>query len=156
MNQVIRTNKISKGLVLLLAVVTFLFGAGISYAAEADFAKNPEAQLVPCGTSTTQPCTWADFVKLANNIVNFLVFVSSMLAVLAFCYAGFLYITAGGDGGKVEQAHHIFKMVVTGMLFILCGWLLIATILKILVGDADRADIGSFIDFSGVDTLENN
>jgi hypothetical protein len=153
----VQKNRISKTLAIFLAAVTFLFGAGISYAADpADFAKNPEAQLVPCGTSTTAPCTWADFVKLANNIVNFLVFVSSMLAVLAFCYAGFLYITAGGDGGKVEQAHHIFKMVVTGMLFILCGWLLIATILKILVGDMDRANIGSFIDFSGVDTLENN
>ncbi len=142
-------------LIAFLSVLTFAFTPAATFAD--DFATNPNAELVPCyTTSHPQECTWADLVHLANNIVNFLVFISSMLGVLAFCYAGFLYITAAGDGGKVEQAHHIFKMVVTGMLFILCGWLLIATILKILVNDSDTANIKDFVDFQSVQTLQNN
>jgi len=118
-----------------------------------------DGQLVNCGSKTgsasDHDCTWQDLIGLANNIVNFIVFFATLCGVLAFCYAGFLYITAGGEGGKIEQAHGIFKSVIVGMMFILCGWLLIATILKILVSDSgDNANIGSFIDFSGVKTLD--
>lgn len=145
--------KVPKTFVATLIALALLAG-GATYSLAADFAADAEAQLVPCGTKSTPPCTWADLVKLANNIVNFLVFISSMLGVIAFCYAGFLYITAAGDGGKIEQAHHIFKMVVIGIFFVLGGWLLIATILKVLVGDSDTAGINSFIDFGKVDTIQ--
>jgi hypothetical protein len=142
--------------VFLIALFAFIFVSAPSISLADDFATNPNAELVPCGSSAHRDeCKWADLVHLANNIVNFLVFISSMLGVLAFCYAGFLYITAAGDSGKVEQAHGIFKMVMIGMMFVLCGWLLIATILKILVGDADLANMSQFVDFKEVKTLEN-
>ncbi len=146
-----------KSLLLGLAItsVAFIPTAFAATSNTADFAKSSSAELVPCGSSTNNhDCTWNDLIQLGNNAVNLIVFLSSMFGVLGFCYAGFLYITATGDGGKIEQAHHIFKAVLTGMIFVLCGWLLIATILQILVGNSQLAtSIKSFVDYSSVKVL---
>ena len=114
------------------------------------------SRLVPCGTksSSTYDCDWSKLIILANNIVTFLVWLSMFLAILAFCYAGFLYMTAFGEMGKIEQAHGIFKSTMVGLFFVLCGWLIIATILKVLVV-GDNANIGSIINFSNITTLLN-
>ncbi len=146
-----------KTLLLLAIFMIGVFSVGVNTAFAApsrasDFASNPEAQLVP--VCENDQCQWKDLLTLANNIINFLVFASSIFGVLAFCYAGFLYLTAAGNSGQVEKAHGVFKMALIGIITILCGWLLIATILKILVGDGDAAGIRSFIDFRDVETLD--
>lgn len=73
---------------------------------------------------------------------------------MAFCYAGFLYMTAFGNMGKVEEAHKIFGSAIIGVFFVLAGWLIVATVLKILVGNSDEAKIETVIDFKGVDTIQ--
>jgi hypothetical protein len=155
MMQTLNTKKFGSKLLLALLMLAVL-GTGASAALAADFASDSKAQLVPCGTSQQpEQCTWADFIALANNIVSFIVFLSSMLVVIAFCYAGFLYLTAAGNSGQVEKAHGVFKTAIMGLVIVLCGWLLIATILKIMVGDSDKTEINKFIEFSSVKTLDN-
>lgn len=113
-------------------------------------------QIVPeCrGENGNGECGWEDLVELAKRILNFVVYFSGILAVMAFCYAGFLYMTAFGNMGKVEEAHKIFGSAIIGVFFILAGWLIVATILKILVGDKDEAGIETIIDFKGVKTIQ--
>ena len=88
-------------------------------------------QLVP----TCAPnCAWADLVKLASNILNFLVFLSIMAAALMFSYAGFLYMSDGGSMNKVKEAHSVFAAVAVGIIIVLVAWLAVDTLMKTLTG----------------------
>lgn len=168
-------SKIQK-ILMSLMVFSFVFNLSWSLAFAAGDpikdspANDPGFQIVPpCnnggnfgptqngGNLASGECGWNDLIQLANNVVTFLVWLSASLAVIAFCYAGFLYITAFGESGKIEQAHGIFKAALTGMFFVLCGWLIIATILKTLIGGDsknDTANINSIVPFKDVKTIQ--
>lgn len=94
-------------------------------------------------------CGWRDLIVLLNVTIQFLAYIAASLSAIAFAYAGFLYMTAAGDSGKIEQAHGIFKKTFIGIFFVLVGWLLIATMLKIL----GVQQAFSLINLSGVKTL---
>lgn len=82
--------------------------------------------LVPC----TNNCTIADFLVLINRIINFLLrSVAVPLGAISFAWAGWLYMTAGGNPSKVSQAHDIFKTTVVGLLIALAAWLIVSAIL---------------------------
>lgn len=90
-------------------------------------------QIVPkCAENGNVSCGWTELLQLVRNIMSLLLFLSASIAVLAFIYAGFLYLTAFGDMGKVEQAHGIFSKVIIGFLFVFLGWLIVFTILKVV------------------------
>ncbi|MBL4683623.1 MAG: hypothetical protein JKY37_03455 [Nannocystaceae bacterium] len=92
------------------------------------------AQIVPCSGGIGDPCGWSDLLTLGQNILNFIVTLSIVSAALIFAYAGFLYFTAGGDTGKVSQAHSLFLAVVIGLFLVLTAWLVVNTILDTLTG----------------------
>lgn len=77
-------------------------------------------------------CGWTDLVALANVIITYLLYLSVMLAALSFAYAGWLYLTAGGDSGKVGKAHAIFWKVLMGFLIACMAWLIVSFITKSL------------------------
>jgi hypothetical protein len=88
------------------------------------------AALVPCGGSEQNPCAFSDFFQLINNIINFLLFnIAFPLSALAFAVAGWMYLTAGGDTGKIKSAHEIFKNVAVGLIIALSAWLVVNAIL---------------------------
>jgi len=67
--------------------------------------------------------------------MKFLIFISIPIATLLFSYAGFLYVTAGGNTGKIQKAHDIFKDVAVGFLIVLSAWLIVNTIVSPLISD---------------------
>lgn len=86
--------------------------------------------IVPCNGPD---CNFDSLLQLARNIIDFLIVVSIPLAVIAFIYAGFSYITAGGNEGKIKKAHDIFWKVLWGFVFVLSAWLIVQTILAALL-----------------------
>lgn len=88
--------------------------------------------------SCSGPCQYSDLIALANNIIKFLVLdISVPIATIAFVYAGFLYMTAVGDSGKISKAHEIFKKVIIGFIIAAAAWLIVHFILQALsVGSA--------------------
>ena len=87
--------------------------------------------LVPCDTN----CHFNDFIQLVENIINYLLIVAVPIAGVAFAYAGFLYLTAAGNPGKIEEAHGIFTSVMIGIIIMLVAWVLIHTLVSELVPD---------------------
>ena len=81
-------------------------------------------------------CEFADVLQLASNIINFLITISVVIATIAFAYAGFLYLTSGGDSGKVSKATGIFTNVVVGFIIVVGAWIIVHTILSALLGSA--------------------
>lgn len=87
--------------------------------------------LVPCNGPE---CDFDDLVTLIQNIINFLLYtVAVPVATLLFMWAGFKYLTAGGDPGKVKAAHSIFMNVFIGFLIALGAWLVVNLLAQTLL-----------------------
>src|SRR3990167_7572432 len=89
--------------------------------------------LIVCDGTTADPCTFGDLVKLAQNLINALIVISTFLATAAFAYAGFILLTSGGNESAKTRAKEIFRKVLIGYLWILGAWLLIYTITSVLL-----------------------
>mgnify|MGYP000025294792 CR=1 FL=1 len=63
-------------------------------------------------------------------IINWIIIIAPMLAALAFSYAGFLYITSGGNESKKTEIHKIVTTTVLGLIVILAAWLIVNAILS--------------------------
>ena len=89
--------------------------------------------LIPCGNPGQEMCEFSDVIKLVNNIIKFLIWVSIPLAVIAFTYAGFLMVTSGGNPGQIDKAKGIFRNVAIGLVFVISAWLIVYLIISNLV-----------------------
>lgn len=57
---------------------------------------------------------------LINTILNdILIPIGSVIAVIMIMWAGFLYVTAGGDTGKIKEAHQTLLWAVIGAALLL-------------------------------------
>lgn len=101
--------------------------------------------LVKCGTTSTDPCGFNDFLILINDVIKF-VFKDLVLPIAAimFAYAGFELVTSGGSTEKKSKAKSIFTNVAIGLIVAAAAFLIIQTILSIV---GARTDIG--IDWFG-------
>ncbi|HZS42754.1 MAG TPA: pilin [Candidatus Paceibacterota bacterium] len=92
-------------------------------------AVSQPSQLVPKCNDNNGGCQWNDLVTLANTIVNFLLYLAGSLAAISFAFAGFLYLTAGGNPSKAAEAKGIFWKVIIGLIIAVGAWLLVKAIL---------------------------
>jgi len=91
------------------------------------------AAIVPCGAAG-DPCNFCDLFTLVNNIVNF--FVKDLafpLAIVALLYGSVMWITAGGDPGKVEKGRKAITYAIYGIVIVFAAWLIVDTVLKALL-----------------------
>jgi len=85
------------------------------------------AAIVPsCGPNGCQVC---DLVQLAQNVINYFVYLAVALATIMFSFAGIKYATSATNPGQIEEAHKIFWNVLLGMVFVLGAWLIVDTIM---------------------------
>ena len=81
----------------------------------------------------TNPCDFNYFMILLNSIINFLLFViATPLAAMIICYAGWLYLSSGGNSSDVTRAKKILMNVVIGYVIGLAAWLIVKTIITSL------------------------
>ena len=91
--------------------------------------------LVPCGNTGQEACQACHLVQLGQNLMQFFIFASMLLAAVMFAVAGFFYVTSAGDEHKVETAHTIFKNVFLGLVIVLTAWLLVDTLMKAIFNE---------------------
>jgi len=77
-----------------------------------------------------------EFVQTVNNVIQFLIKMSALLAVIVFLYAGFIMVSSRGDSALIEGAKKLFANVLIGFVILLTAFLIINTIIGILVGGA--------------------
>jgi len=85
--------------------------------------------------SLKDPCGFDDLVATAQNLVNWLVYLSVFVAAAMFTYAGYLYVASGGSEEQVKKAHEIFRSVLIGFLLVLAAWLIVYTISIAVIKD---------------------
>jgi hypothetical protein len=111
------------------AVSIVLSVAGNAYAAGF-------VQIVPDSCNQRGGCqSVCDIAQLAQNVLNDGIFIAVVLSAILFAYAGFQYVTAGGNEGKTGNAKKLFTDVIIGLVIILAAWLIVDTIMKTFTGD---------------------
>jgi hypothetical protein len=81
--------------------------------------------LVPCDGPD---CNYEQFLILIKRVIMFLIELGVAFSAVVFAYAGWLYMTSGGDEGKVKQAHEMLTKVLWGFLFALGAFLIVQLI----------------------------
>lgn len=96
----------------------------------------PAGELLSCYNY----CTFSDILKTINKFITFLITVLFVPTIVLLCmFAGFKYLTAQGNPKKVADLKKMLLNIIVGMLLILCSWLIVKVILRILVKDSDSA-----------------
>lgn len=67
-----------------------------------------------------------DLIRAIIN--NIILPIGGVLAVLAFIYSGFLYVTAQGDSGKIKDAHNALLYTAIGTAILLGSWVIASVI----------------------------
>lgn len=90
--------------------------------------------LVVCGVGSdigsATECQACHIFALIDTVARFILFLAVPIATLLFAYAGFLYFTQGVHGHSEGKA--IFRDALLGFVFVLCGFLIVDTIIKTL------------------------
>lgn len=111
-----------------MSLRTVLLSLSLVFVFSAPMAVVYSAGLIPqCPASGCRLC---DLVTLANNVITFIIQMSVFVAVLLLVVAGFKSIIAG----ESAELGSTFFNIVIGIVIMLCGWLVIDTVLKVLIG----------------------
>lgn len=78
--------------------------------------------LIPCAGPD---CNFSHVIQFANKIIDWLMRIAIPVTAALFSYAGFLYLTSGGDSGKKTAAHKVFKSVFIGFVMALSAWIIV-------------------------------
>lgn len=92
------------------------------------------------------PCQLCDLYQLAHNIIELLLQIAVPLAIAMLFYGGYLYISSGGDGGKVSQGKKAIVNAAIGLVIAFGAYAIITSALLI---------IGFKMPVSEVTNLEN-
>jgi hypothetical protein len=92
------------------------------------------ANLIPCGTNENpQACTLCDFLRLGENIVDFLLFtIVPALAALMLAVGGVMYFLSGINSGLLKKAKDLLTYVVVGIVVLYSSWLIINTFFMLI------------------------
>lgn len=106
----------------------------VAAAPDPDDPASDAGGLVPCGSADSpdaaDDCDFNYFIELVQRVMNFLLFVVAVpFAAISFAWAGWLYLSAAGNEGKVKEAHQIFASVVLGLCLALAAWLIVRAII---------------------------
>lgn len=90
--------------------------------------------LVPCNGID---CDFNSFIELLNKVIEWIFYTAVVVATIMFAYAGWLYMSSGGNPQKISTAHNIFKKTAIGLIIIALAWLIVNTIVSSLL-DTDN------------------
>lgn len=119
-----------------LGFLAFFFAA---FVAGAWFATAPTPVLAQIDTGGLQEVgaatqlTGTDPRVIAVRIINIALGLLGIITLTIVVYAGFLYMTAGGDAEKVETAKKWLRNGLIGLIIILSSWALTSYILRSLL-----------------------
>ncbi|MDP6571702.1 MAG: pilin, partial [Patescibacteria group bacterium] len=123
---------------LVLCIFACLLLAGFLFFASPAFAQaDPIAEEFGLNTSFQQVgvAGSSDIKGIIANIINITLGFLGIVAVIIILYAGYMWMTAGGNEEKVSKAKLILRNAIIGLVIILASWGIAAFIMSKL-GDA--------------------
>jgi hypothetical protein len=122
------------------------FAAGVS-AAAITFPALALAQFTPGVTNAAitggSGLSDSTFGQLIQRVINWGLYIIGGLGILGFIYAGFLYITAGGEEEKIDGAKKMMTYAIIGIVVALIGLIAMNTIDNLIGGAAVESGGGT-------------
>jgi uncharacterized membrane protein YjgN (DUF898 family) len=119
--------------ILLLASLLAIF-LGSLLSPSISFAQDSfTGSIVDC----VDECGYGDLIQSIQNLINFLVYFATIIAVILFIYAGTILVFSGGNSGKKDDAKKIFWNTTIGFIIVISAWLIVATILTAFDSNVD-------------------
>lgn len=94
--------------------------------------------VTPNTPGNQRQCTLCDLLKVVENVINFALILLVPIGVMAIIYGGFVYMTSGGEAGRVQQGRKIVTSAIVGIAITLAAWLIIDTVMKYLVDSSAK------------------
>lgn len=100
----------------------------------AALAQLSEAQtdLTAVGTAIGTDATTSTLPELIGNIIAVLLSVLGIIFVVLVVYAGFLYLTAMGEGEKVKKAKTLLTQSIIGLIIIVAAYAIASFVIDAL------------------------
>ena len=86
-------------------------------------------------TATATGVSDKSVMQVAQNVLNWLLYLMAAGTTLIFIIAGFKYITAAGDEKQAESAKNTAKYAAIGLAVALSGLIIVRTIGALVSGD---------------------
>ena len=122
------------GLVAMSALANFALAAYVG----TDFGIEPVNNVINLSTGDPR--------VIAARIIQFLLSFLGIISLVLIIYAGFVWMTSGGDSDKITQAKRILKNAVIGLFIILSSWaittFIISQLLAIISGGGENVGGG--------------
>jgi hypothetical protein len=117
--------------------LVFLISAPLAaHAASFSFPTQIFPQVCNCPGSAP---AWGCIMQTFQNVIQFVIAFAVILITIFLAWAGFTYMTSGGNPGKHELANKRIMNAVIGLLIVLCAYLLVDSILKVIYNPANPA-----------------
>ncbi len=81
-------------------------------------------------------CTYQDLIAAVRNFTNKLTVYVLAFTVVPIAWAGFLFMTSGGNAGARAKAKEMLYKVAIGIFFMLAAWLIVSLIANALLAPA--------------------
>jgi hypothetical protein len=111
-----------------------LLAAWLVFMPKAAFA----VTLVVCGGKNQDPCTLDDLLVGGARIINWLITISGVYASMWIILGGLKYVTSMGNGEAIETAKKTIVNALTGMVLVLCAYLLVSTAVNTILAQGDK------------------
>jgi len=79
--------------------------------------------------------TNVDLITVIGRVINILLGFVGIILLVLILYAGFLWMTAGGDATKIEKAKAYIRNAIIGLLIIACAWAIVRFVLGFFTGN---------------------
>ncbi len=126
--------------IMVLTLVITMFSSALTVNADLSSMKTSlqtaGAPLKPAGSS-------GDYIpNIVANLINTVLSIIGILLLVYMIYAGFLWMTAGGEGKQVEQAKTMIKNSIIGILIIGASFVIADFILSAIISAFGGGTVG--------------
>ena len=122
---------------ILGAFIVCLLIPEFAHAATASTASvlSPNFHIISDACNCTSPASapgWGCVLATFQNLIDFLVGFTTIIITVFIALAGFTYMTSGGSPEKRSLANTRILNAVIGLLIVLCSWLIVDSIMKVV------------------------
>ncbi len=75
-----------------------------------------------------------DIPGIIRNIINLMLILAPVVGVIYLIFAGFKFITAGGDADKAREARNAVLQVIIGIIIVFSTYAVISFVLEKVLG----------------------
>ena len=122
----------------IILVVSLAIFSGVSFGGNVGAIKCPDdsirrgenvESLAECNVSKSSTSGENETLRLAKDVISFLVPVAGLAALAAVIAAGYMITTSAGDAGKVKKGKTVMTWGIIGMLITLFAYAIVNFVL---------------------------